>query len=146
LQQSQEKNKPGIPDSNYELGHPCCEAEYPPPDEIEARCFEPLDDEEQFRNAFPYANKLRLRPKQKVTSDRLQAAIDHTKETIRREVERYEDIRKRGNAAMSKYDLGYGYTAQTSGLRGRLRIFEHWQNKLFPHKIEAKKGTQGELF
>jgi hypothetical protein len=146
----------GIPGVDYHFGHPCCDAKYPPVSEIEARCFEPLDNEKEFRNAFPYANHLRLRPNQKITATRLQAAIDHAKAEVERDIERYEDIRKRGNKAMSKYDLSMNYTAQNSGLpltyahigynRGRLRILEHWQKKLFPHNIDSKRGVQKELF
>jgi len=146
----------GIPGVDYEFGHPCCDEKYPPASEIEARCFEPLDDEEEFRSAFPYALNLRLRPNQKVTATRLQAAINHARAEVQHDIERYEDIRKRGDAAMSKYDLDMDYTAQNSGLpltyahigydRGRLRILEHWQKKLFPHNIDAKKGVQEELF
>lgn len=137
----------------YEFGHPCCEAEYPDPSEIEARCFEPLDNEKEFRSAFPYDL---LRKNQKITHSILSKAIERTEASLASHIERYEDIRKRGDDAMSEYDLNFGYTAQSSGLplkhnhigytRGQLRILNHWMKKLYRGAASIPKGKQESLF
>lgn len=142
-----------IPGCIYEFGHPCCMDEYPHHSEIPARCFEPLDNEKEFRNAFPYNT---LRKRQKVTHSILTKAIEQAESELERDIERYEDIRKRGDEAMSDYDLRFGYTAQSSGLplkyahigyaRGKLRILKHWMEKLYRGAAAIPQGKQGSLF
>lgn len=127
--------------------------EYPHHSEIEPRCFTPLDNEKEFRNAFPYDL---LRKNQKITHSILVKAIERTEAELASHIERYEDIRARGDEAMSDYDLRFGYTAQSSGLplkhnhigytKGQLRILKHWMEKLYRGAAAIPQGKQESLF
>jgi len=137
-------------DDEYEFGHFCCKKEYPPPEKIKARCFEPLKDEDELKTAMGCYHR------GKITFDKLKKQIENAKAELKNDIDRYENIRKHGDKVMSKVDLMRGYTAQTSGLplkyahigysKGRLQILEHWQKKLYPHDLKTQKGKQKELF
>lgn len=140
---------------NDQFGHPCCINHYPDVGSIVARCFENLDSEKECRNAFSY--KL-IGRKKKMNIQLIKKAIECVNEDLKKDIERYENILKNGDGAMSRYDLKMGYTAQTSGLPlkynhigyqlGRLRILKHWLKKLAPVKKlrQVKINQQLELF
>lgn len=127
-------------------------AEYPHHSEIEPRCFEPVDNEAEFRSAFGH----HLRKNQKITHGILVKAIKRVEAELAKHIERYEDIRARGDEAMSDYDLKFGYTAQSSGLplkhnhigytKGQLRILNHWMKKLYRGAADIPQGKQASLF
>lgn len=137
----------------FDFGDSCCTKEYPPASQIPPRCFEPLDDEKEVRSALGLYNK-----KRKITLALIKEKAKAAEADLRRDIERYEDILKRGDAAMSDWDLSMGYTAQTSGLplkhnhigynKGRLRILKHWLEKFRPAAKHTtfKKTVQMELF
>ena len=141
--------------SNFNFGHPCCTKQYPPASQIQAMHIENLDSEIECKNAIPYNLKGR---KKKLTITLFQKSIEILKTALEVDIHRYEDILKRGDKAMSQYDLLMGYTAQRSGLPlkhnhicynlGCLKILNHWLKKLAPVKQleNVKISQQMELF
>jgi hypothetical protein len=121
---------------SFGFGHPCCEKKYPHHSKIQPRCFEELESKAVLRDAFPHNMR-----RKKLTHETLTKAIDLVEGGLQRDIKEYEDIRKRGNKAMSGYDLRMGYTAQSSGLPlkyahigyalGRLRIMKFWHKRLY---------------
>ena len=120
----------------FDFGHACCTKQYPPASQIQARYNVNFDSEDECKTAMPYNLKGR---KGKLTIMRIRNAIEAVKTALKKDIQRYEDILKRGDGAMSKYDLNMGYTAQTSGLPlkynhicyhlGCLKILNHWLKK-----------------
>jgi len=134
----------------FDYGHPCCNLGYPPPREIQPRVFENLDSESDLRMALDIGKK------RKITVAVVQKGLKQAESSLRNSIKRYNDIRKRGDAAMSSYDLSMGYTARRSGLpltynhvgyyKGQVRLLNYWIKKLSPNVEAVSPPQQLEMF
>lgn len=136
--------------STYNFGHPFCKKEYPPASDIQPRCFEDLEDEENIK--FVYGRKC------KINLILINEAIGDVEVNLRKEIDEYEYILKHGDVVINKYSLEMGYTAQSSALpllynsigyyRGELDFLYRWRRKISPFEtlLNVKSARQMELF